>query len=270
VVDALHARWLAARAAWPSVDVAEEAFAAYVAERDHSAKDGPSHAEDLYLACACAREDPAALRAFEQAFFPEIHGAIHRRGGPRTPSADDLRQLVRKLLFVGEGGVRGKIAEYSGRGTLRGWFRVLVTRVVINATTRAAPETPFDDEQLAFFLGGGGDPELEYAKRALSADFAAAFDEAFRALDPRERSLLRYAFGDGLSVDAIAAIYAVHRATAARWVVGAHRSLAARVRSLVSTRLGIPEEEYSSALRLVLSRLDLSLERYLKDAAVDE
>ena len=41
--------------------------------------------------------------------------------------------------------------------------------------------------------------------------------EAFAALESRERNLLRYALGDGLSVDAIGTLYRVHRATAARW-----------------------------------------------------
>jgi RNA polymerase sigma-70 factor (ECF subfamily) len=276
--DTLHAAWLTARAAWPGVDVAEEELAAFVAERRPRAEADRSEppegepkllVDDLYLACACARGDPVALAAFERAFFSEIDGAMHRRGGPGTPSADDVRQLVRKRLFVGEDGARPKIAEYSGRGTLRSWLRVMVTRMVINATTRAVPETPFADDALMFLLGGSGDPELEYAKRTYEAEFRAAFKDALAALEPRERSLVRYAFGDGLTVDAVGSIYGVHRATAARWIVSAHRSLLSHVQRLVSARLGISEDEYSSALRLVLSRLDLSLERYLKDGGAE-
>src|SRR5207247_1489545 len=58
-----------ARAAWPGICVSDEAFVAFVAERLPEPDDDAAVSElsyvDLYLACACARRDPAALDAFE-------------------------------------------------------------------------------------------------------------------------------------------------------------------------------------------------------------
>jgi RNA polymerase sigma-70 factor (ECF subfamily) len=218
---------------------------------------------DLYLACACARSDPIALAAFERAFFKEIDVVLAKMG-PGGPAPDEVRQLVRQKLFVAESGARPKIADYSGQGDLRNWLRVTVTRLVLNLRTRVRPEVPFEQDALMFLLGGTEDPEIEIAKRHYRDQFREAFAEAFAALSPRERSLLRDAFGESLNVDALGALYGVHRSTAARWVVAAQRALVQRVKSSLIGRLRVGEDEYSEIFRLIESRLDVSLERYLK------
>lgn len=260
------ASWHSARAAWPGVDVSQEQFAAYVAERRDSAKTGPGHVtlreSDLYLACACARGDTAAIRAFEQAFFGEIRRCLKRIGGSTPPALDEVEQLVRHKLFVAEAGGRPRIAEYGGRGDLRSWFRVTVSRLVLNLATRKSPEVPVENDLLTCMLGGQK-PDFELAKEAYKEDFRVAFRETFDSLSDRDRSLLRYAFGEELTVDAIGALYGVHKTTAARWVVRAHEALLDGVQKALMARLGISADEYASVLRAVHSRLELSLERYL-------
>jgi RNA polymerase sigma-70 factor, ECF subfamily len=272
MVEALGPAWHAARAVWPGVDVGEDEFAAYVAERMDSAKKAGKHAAlrtgDLYLACACARGDGAALAAFERAFFEEIPRAM-KRTRAALPPADELAQVVRHKLFVADAGARPKIAEYGGRGDLRSWLRVLLSRMILNLATRPSPELPFEDELLASLLGGSA-ADLEGAKESYRGAFRESFAQAFADLSDRDRSLLRYAFGEDLTVEAIGALYGVHKTTAARWVVRAHEALLGAVRAAVILRLGIGEDEYASVLRMVHSRLDLSLERYLKVGTFDD
>ena len=249
----------------------EAEFAAYVAERRNSANAAAAHPAaggapprlrtlDLYLACACARGDLVALAAFERAFFGEIDSAL-ARVGRKAPPADEVRQLVRHKLFVGEG--RPKIAEYTGTGDLRKWFRVTVTRLVLNLVTRAIPETPFADDVLVHVLGGSENPELEYAKTIYREQFRAAFAQAIDTLGAEDRSLLRYAFAEGLTVDELGVIYGVHRATAARWVVRAQKALVDAMRDTLKARLRLSDADYASILALVRSGLELSIERYL-------
>ena len=272
--EELRAAWIAARAAWPGVFVSEEDFIAFARARS-SAKSDPEHAgsepradlraPDLYLACACARGDGAAIAAFERTYFRDVDQVIKKSGGPKVPPIDEVRQLVRHKMFVAEPGSQPKIAEYSGRGDLRSWFRVAVTRMVLNLSTRGGREVPFEEDLLGLMLGHADAPE--YSKGAFQDEFRAAFGQAFAALSDRDRSLLRYAFGEELTVDAIGALHGVHRATAARWVVRAHRTLLEGVRSVIMARLGLREDEYASVLRDIYSRLDLSLERYLRPPA---
>ena len=83
------------------------------------------------------------------------------------------------------------------------------------------------------------------------------------SLEPRARTILRYAFVDRLSVDALGSLYDVHRATAARWLRAAHEALGQRTRELLIERLGVTSEELASVLALIQSSLDVSLERLL-------
>jgi RNA polymerase sigma-70 factor, ECF subfamily len=89
--------------------------------------------------------------------------------------------------------------------------------------------------------------------------------EALTGLTPRDGSLLRYAFGEELTVDMIGRLYGVHKSTASRWVAHAHDELLSSVRAILVERLGISESEYASVLLNIRDSLELSLERYLKD-----
>jgi RNA polymerase sigma-70 factor (ECF subfamily) len=274
----LSEKWRTSRDAWPGVVVAEDEFVAYLEAHAHRSGTGGKmaaefasdlHWADLYLACACARGDAVALAAFERAFFPDIDAAVAKLG-TGAPPCDEVRQRLRLKLFVAERGTLPKIAEYSGRGELRTWVRITATRTALNVGARMSRELPFDGDALAFVIGGGEDPELVYLKRHYAEEFRAAFRDAFDGLERKERNLLRYAFGEGLTVDAIGGLYGVHRATAARWVTKAHTELASRVRTAFVGRLKIKRADYSSILRLIQSRLDITLGDYLKDGPARE
>jgi RNA polymerase sigma-70 factor (ECF subfamily) len=139
----------------------------------------------------------------------------------------------------------------------------------MNLGMRAGPEVPVEDEALVHLLGGADDPELEYAKRRYEADFRAAFADALTELTPRERTLLRYAFVDGLNVDAIGALLHVHRATAARHVAAAHRAFVERIRTTFAARVGVADDELASVIQLIQSRLHVSIERWLGPTSRD-
>jgi RNA polymerase sigma-70 factor (ECF subfamily) len=81
------------------------------------------------------------------------------------------------------------------------------------------------------------------------------------ALAPRQRTLLRYAYVDGLGIDRIAPLFAVHRATAARWLAEARLELLRHTRKILAARLALPVEELQSLLRSVESQLHVSLAR---------
>jgi len=259
--------WEEAKAVWPGVEVSLEDFAAFV-----QAVPGP-HVEgkttrwaDLYLACACAQSRPGALAAFEKAFFREVDAAAAGiRGGV---SADELRQLVRHKLLLSQPGQKPRIAEYAGRGDLRTWLRIAATRIALDLSERAAREVPKEDDELVLMMGGSEDPELSYFRRQYTEEFRNALRDAFASLDHRDRSLLRYAFTDRLSIDSIGALFGVHRATAARWLCNAHARVASQAKQALGERLGINREELSSVLRLIQSQFDVTLDRYLLSANV--
>jgi RNA polymerase sigma-70 factor (ECF subfamily) len=269
----LAAEWRAAREVWPSVEVSFEDFADYVKRVTPSAGTEGAlpatpalHGSHLYLACACVKGDAAALAAFEEAFFREVDVAAATLTSHGL-TADDLRQAVRQHLFLAEPGKVARIATYSGRGDLRAWVRIVATRTALNMVAKPRRELPFDVDALAFLVGSGDDPELEYIRRTYATAFREAFRVALAALEDRERNLIRYAFGDGLSADAIGHLYGVHRATATRWLVKAHSHLADEVRKALVSHLGIDHKDYASIVRWVKSHLQITLEGCVGESA---
>jgi RNA polymerase sigma-70 factor (ECF subfamily) len=265
--ERLESSLRAAREAWPDVALSPEAFASCLGT--HVGDEGSLlealdalRAPDLYLACACARGDERALRAFESSYFREIDAAL---GRIRTRATlDEAKQLVRDRLFVGADGAPPRIAQYSGRGDLRNWFRVAVVRMLLNVATRAPKERPLDDGALEAIPAASPDPELDLLRRRYRREFKEAFDESVAALGERERVLLRYAFCDALTVEEIGALYGVHRATAARWVQKARTELFERVQTALRTRLRLTTTEIESVVRLIGSNLDWTISQQLR------
>jgi RNA polymerase sigma-70 factor (ECF subfamily) len=241
-----------ARRRFPDLDVPEGTFAAWLAEREKEGK--VDHVEDLYLACACASGNAAAMRAFDEMVEPELAG-IHRRFAYLPAEADDFRQLVYEKLFAGE---HAKIGEYAGRGELRTWVRVALTRLFLNAATRETRELPVH-EDIFMALRDAHDPETQAIRRANDEAIRQAFGDAVDRIGYRDRNLLRYAIVEGLGVANIAKIYSVHRATAARWLGDAKDAIRIELRGALKERLAIDESEVASILRAMQSQLDLTL-----------
>ena len=255
------------RAGWPDVAVEPARLIGFVAARLDGAVDAADvlaglRPADLYLACALADGDPAALAAFDRHYMREVDIALARmRIGP--PRASDVKQLVRQRLFVGDG-VPGKIVEYAGRGDLRRWVRSVAVRTCLNDLRKGKHEVLTDDDQLiAQQAMPGDDPELAYMKRTYAHEFHASFAEALANLGAREQTLLRYHHVDGLNIDEIGAIYRVHRVTAFRWLEKAKEKLVEATLARMRTRLNVSARELDSVLRLIRSQVHLSLVRHL-------
>jgi RNA polymerase sigma-70 factor (ECF subfamily) len=270
------------RAAWPSFALDARDVVAFVARQAtmdlaDASLDGLRPA-DLYLACACARQVPGAIAAFDRDYMREVDVALARmRIGP--PRLHDVKQLVRQRLFVGGGTAGqpagpGKIAEYAGRGDLRRWVRSVAVRTCLNDLRKGRREILVDDEQLiAQHAIAPDDPEIEYMKRTYAHQFRAAFGEALAQLGAREQTLLRYHHVDGLNIDEIGAIYRIHRVTAFRWIEKAKELLARSTLEILRGRLQLPANELDSVLRMIRSQLDLSLVRHLggpSDSVADD
>ena len=248
---------------WPTEWVADDVFRAYVAEREREdAAPGESELASLYLACACVRRVPAALRAFDAEFVVEIERAAQRTRLPHDAVAD-VTQALRQDLLIGADGTRPKLAEYRGHGDLRGWLRVTATRAAVKISQRAAKRPVVSEDRLAELQAAGGDADLQYLK----ALYGEAFREAFRAavgdLDPRDRNVLRQHFLEGMTIDDLGATYQVHRATAARWIQAAREHLLKGTRDAFSKTARLKPAECDSVIRLLESRLDLTLQRFL-------
>ena len=240
----------AAREAWPTVNFDLDQLAAFVRERLASGDAGT-------LASA-----PAAVHAAFDVVLTEVDAAGAATGATQDLIAE-VKQLLRVQLLVPKDGKPPGIAGYRGRGPLRGWLRITATRELIRHKKKQARETPLEIT-LDRVLQSGIDPALEQLKAEYRAEFAAALREAIDDLSAEDRTLLRQSLADELSIDAIGAAFGVHRATAARWLNRARGALVAATHARLAKRLALPVDQIESVIRLVRSRLDASVIRYLR------
>ena len=247
----------AGAAAWPGIEADPDRLAAYLDERVPPG--AAPHLADLFLAHAVLENRPGAVEAFCARVLPAIDAPL-RHLGADPARLDEIRQMVLDAVIVG--GARGPaIAGYVGRSDLRGWLRSVAVRVALKAWTRERPGEPLDDwEELGEVIV---DPAVLHLKDRYAAEVAAAFREAVAALTARQRTLLRLHHLDGLTVDDLARMYGVHRATAARWVAAAREAVFEDTRIRLQARVGLDDSELISVVRLVQSQLVQSLRRLL-------
>ena len=260
-----------ARAAWPDVAVADESFAAYLTQRLDAGADlddalARLEVADLLLACGCATGDPVALRLFELHHLRGLRPVLGTMG-LADPAIDEVLQRVRFNLLVGREGAPALITQYAGRGPLSAWVKVTTIRVALRMLQQERPAGAEPDEVLRVLAAPGDDPELVFIKQTYGDEFRAAFGRALAALPARARALLLQHYLDGLSTYALGTLYRVNQATVSRWLTRARRDLLAQTRALLMAGLRVGTEELESIVRLVGSRLEISLREVTSGAA---
>jgi len=251
-----------ARLKWPDVRVEEADFVAYVEARVPA---GGSAADvqtgDLYLACACTRGDKTALIHVYRILERAVGSAFAGMPLAGLDPLDVTQRLCERLLFENaEGGTR--LAEYSGRAPLRAWLRVIAVRELLQLRRKQRRETGAsmagDDEGLARWVANDA-PELEGVKAGYRKQVQEMLARALDQLTPRQRNLLRQHYQFGLTLDHLASLYGVHRATAARWLAEAREMVLEVTRKSLETELGADQAEVESIIRMVISQLELHM-----------
>lgn len=251
-----------ARAAWPGVSLPEDAFVAQLGARvprggDRTAALDALHVADLYLACACARGDRAALEALERTFFARVGDYVARVATDRA-FVDEVSQALREKLLLADGGAPGRIASYGGQGALGGWLRIAAVRTALNlrrASGDLAGEP--DPEPLAI------DGELAAVKGESRRAFAEALREALGGLPVEDRNLIRLHHLDGLTFDQLARVLGAPRSTLARRLARLRETILTATRARLAERLRLPAGEVDSLIGLAVSQFDLTLSRIL-------
>jgi RNA polymerase sigma-70 factor (ECF subfamily) len=241
------------RAAWPDVKLDEAAFESWMAERAIDCAD--LHASDLYLACACASGEASALAAFERRYLVEVPRYLAGTGA-RADTVEEVKQLLRVRLFTG---ARPRILDYSGRGSLAGWLRVAAVRTAANLRRDERAASVRDEARDEPRI----DPEREHLDARYRPELEAAVKHALSRLDVRERSLLRLHFLERLTLERLAVMFQVHRATVVRWLAAARQRAIDETFAYLRAKLAASDTELESLQRILRSQLEVSLRRVL-------
>jgi RNA polymerase sigma-70 factor len=254
-------RW--GRETWEGVIVPRDRFAGHCRRVGAGIDELTRNGADLYLACACAEGIAQALRVFERRLLPAIDPYMTRLG-IRAAAMDEVRQQLRVRLFA----ERPRIATYSGRGPLVAWLRIVAVRLAFERGP-APGDASEDADAVGRLVASAGDPELDLTMSRFRERFQRALDESFALLSPRAKTLLRMHYVDGLSIDAMANVYGVHRATVARWLVGIRSTIVAGLRDRLMAEARPTSSDFRSLAAALRDELHISVERILGDGAED-
>jgi len=258
----LERRLQAAAAATPGVNGDLGDFCAYLAARLDPQKSVLAelqllYVEDLFLAWALGRNDRAAFRRFERELLPRLATQVK---SSLQPAAGELEQSVRTRLFVPKAGELPRIQQYSGRGPLGAWLRMLGTRAALDLRRAENSQTTARELESPAVVT---DPELDYLKLRYAGDFKLALEQALQQLTARQVTLLKLSFLDQLASSAIATMYNVSNRTVQRWLSEVKDAVLSGTREALKARLALTPTELDSLLGLMHSQLELSLQRVL-------
>lgn len=257
--DELEVAWRLGAQAWPELPLPYDAFSRWLEPRLGELTPPALVAADLYLACAVLCAVPGASDVFVHRF----EGELLRHAG-RVVDEGLARELVQELmvdLLTASPEHGPRLQQYSGRGPLRVWLRMAITRRALNTKRRPDPPTPLDGA-LAGVLDE--DPELALMRRTYRAEMASIFAEAIAAIPQAERTLLRLHYGEGSTLNELAALHQTSRSALHRRLQAARAGLFERIAQLVGQRLNLSESERQSIMRLFASDLRDSLGRLLR------
>jgi RNA polymerase sigma-70 factor (ECF subfamily) len=256
-----------ARTARPDLVVEANRFVRHLIRHVLSARERGSDGtdlvwEDLYLACACAAGDRAAIAELDRIAAREIArvGARLKLDGD---TLDEVAQTLRhKLLLAPAIGGDPKIADYAGRGRLARWLGAAAKRIAQSLDRGRARMRPIEDMEEAPAITEG--PELAYLRQRYAGEYKLAFEDALGSLPVRSRLLLRMHLLEGLTVDEIARVSGEHRSSTWRALKAARESVVDRARRLLEQRLKLTSSEFESLIFVLGSELDFSLSLLLE------
>ncbi|HVF55429.1 MAG TPA: sigma-70 family RNA polymerase sigma factor [Pyrinomonadaceae bacterium] len=216
------------------------------------------HADELLLVVACERGDDAAWNDLMTQYRSTVLSAARGASGNES-EAEELAGSVWADLYGlrerADGQPAGKLAYYSGCGSLGGWLRAVVGQLAIDRHRRSSRLV--QTEEASDFDRMVGDnsqadgwrpkaspnPERAFAESEAARAVQEALAQSIGELADEDRLLVKLYYMDGLRLREAGAVLGVHEATASRRLTRLHGEIRRRVESiLVAGRNWTPEE----------------------------
>jgi len=255
---------------------------------------------DLFLTLACARGCEQAWWQFDRQYRTFIERLAHQLAG-RGMDANEVIDSVYVELYgtkMVDGVRQSKFRTYTGRGTLRGWLRTVISHTVVDLYRGRQNEVPLED----WSKSGEERPErpapgakvfgseilmLEnVARERYRSMTLAALDQSLAKLDSHETLLLLYYHVEGLKLREIATIVDVpsssirrwfqkrssrggsariHESTVMRWLEKVYKKVSEAFRSELKSKYGLNPAEIDICLEIATEDLgqgvNLNLDR---------
>ena len=223
-----------------------------------------AHSADLELARLCAEGDERAWERFVREYRPLLYRAADALD--RTQGAREIADsLYAELYGIGPAEERrSKLALYSGRGSLAGWLRMVLSQSFVNqirAGKRLVSIEEEEEEHGTQFAAAApesvapADPRLK-----------EAVDQVLGELSAEERFLLSSYFLDGRRLAEIGRTLGVHESTISRKMEKLLGEVRKRLRKALERR-GMSRRQAEEALEVDVRDLELDVAAGLRPPA---
>lgn len=235
------------------------------------------NADDLCLIIACENGDETAWSDLVRNFDSTVKQAA-RKISSNTEDSEDLASSIWAELYglkEKDGKAKGKLSYYSGRGSLAGWLRAVVSQLAIDQFRKQSKFVQIEEarefENLAnessekdenhTLVAHGESPEEILSRKESQRDVADAFREAIQGLETEDRLIIKLYYFDELKLKDIGNMLGFHEATASRKLVRVQQELRKSAEKKLAEKYGWKPEEVKKHLAESASRLDISLEK---------
>ena len=235
-------------------------------------------ADDLCLIIACEKGDEKAWEYLVTNFDSTVKSAA-RKISSNNDDADDLASSIWAELYGlrqdAAGNKKSKLAYYSGRGSLAGWLRAVVSQLAIDEYRKQSRFVQVEEnrefenlaEESSNHTGNdrivhhADNPEDLLTKEQTSRDVSLALKHAIEALEAEDRLVMKLYYFDDLKLKEIGAMFGYHEATASRKVVRIQADIRKAVEKKLRADHGWSETEVKRYLSETASKLGITVEK---------
>ena len=238
------------------------------------------HADDLCLIIACEKGNEKAWDDLVTNFDSTVKSAA-RKITSNSEDAEDLASSIWAELYGlrqdADGNKKSKLAYYSGRGSLAGWLRAVVSQLAVDQYRKQSKYVQIEEtrefENLAeessnhsgnnMVVHHGQSPEELFSEQQTSDDVSAALRAAIDSLEAEDRLILKLYYFDDLKLKDIAATFGYHEATASRKLVRIQTEVRKCVEKELKKHHGWSDGEVKKYLADAATKLGVNLEKML-------
>jgi len=237
-------------------------------------------ADDLCLIIACEKGDEKAWEDLVANFDSTVKSAA-RKISSNNEDAEDLASSIWAELYGlrqdADGNKKSKLAYYSGRGSLAGWLRAVVSQLAVDQYRKQSKFVQIEEtrefENLAEestnhslndqVVHHAENPEELLTEKRTGEDVSAALRTAINSLEPEDKLILKLYYFDDLKLKDIAATFGYHEATASRKLARIQTDVRKAVEKELKKTHGWSDNEVKKYLADAASKLGVGLEKML-------
>ena len=221
--------------------------------------------DELVLAHGCAAGNQHAWDVFLTRYRESIYQSARSITRNESVGRELADSLYAELYGLGSGeDRRSKLALYSGRGSLAGWLRMVLSQSFVNQIRAGKRLVSIEEEEEEHGTQFAAIPAAESVPS--DSRLKDATDQVLHALPAEDRFLLSSYFLDGRRLAEIGRILGVHESTISRKMEKLLKDVRKRIRKELEHR-GMSRRQADEALETDVRDLELDVAARLRPPA---